>query len=139
MLEVEEDDLHEHEDEDAPDQERGRHSEMERENAEQDRGQHRRAEDLPAEVAGLQAFQDRQAHGTPAHDPACAGADHGPPDGQQDEVHGAKVWRMAATGAGFPVHISNAAAPCARSTPHPSAVRSPSDRALRTSGVPPVT
>ena len=31
------------------------------------------------------------------------------------------------------------AAPCARRTPHPSAVRSPRERALRTSGVPPVT
>ena len=42
-------------------------------------------------------------------------------------------------GALRPVQSWNATAPCDRSTPHPSAVRRPSERALRTRGVPPLT
>ena len=84
-------------------------------------------------------FQDGEAYRAPPNEPTRRRAGDRPADRKQDRGHGCKVSRMASSGAGRPVHASNDRAPCARSTAQPSAVRRPTDRALRTNGVPPVT
>src|SRR5665213_1168988 len=145
MLEVEEDYLHQDQDEDAADEQQRSKGEMKRKGAKEQGRQDRRAEDLPAPLARLELLENREAHGSPSDEPAGRRADQAPSDrvkdrtGRNNHIHGCKVSRMASSGAARPVHISNDCAPCARSTAQPSAVRSPRERALRISGVPPVT
>src|SRR5438093_940956 len=86
-----------------------------------------------------QAPEAGELDASPAHDPPGQGPDHGPGDRDGQRIHCVRASRIASTGAGFPVQISNDRAPWATNTPQPSAVRRPSDRALRTSGVPPAT
>src|ERR671937_365666 len=106
---------------------------------EQDRVQDGRAPDLPALETRIEALFPSQVDRTTPDRHAEHGADDGP--SQHDEAafdHPANASRITATGAFRPVQSSKAAAPCAISTVHPSAVRSPRARAAWTSGVPPV-
>ena len=140
VLEVEEDHLHEHEHEDAAKREQaGRAGQGVTEHHEKGCGNDRRPVHLPALESRLQALEAGELDGSPAHPPSGQGPDHGPDDRDDQGVHGVRASRIASTGAGFPVQISNERAPWATSTRQPSAVRRPSERALRTSGVPPAT
>src|SRR5258708_993273 len=139
MLEIKKDHLHEHQHEHAAQSEQRNCGHVRREDGEEQGGEDRWAIHEPSRISHLETFQLSEAHRAPAHQPTARGADNRPADRQQDRCHGCRVSRIALTGAARPVHTSKDLAPWARSTSQPSAVRRPRERALRTSGVPPVT
>ena len=139
MFEVEEDHLHEDQGEDAAHEQHGKLNDRDGERRQHDRGQDRRAVHLPGLVAGLETLEHSQPHRTPSDHPSGGGADDRPQDGDQVRVHGCRVSRIASSGALRPVHIRKESEPWASRTSQPSTARSPSERALRTRGVPPVT
>ena len=144
MLEVEENHLDEDQRENTADQEQRKRCDHQREDREHNRAENGWPEFLPAPVTRLEALHAREANRTPSHDPPRPPADDRPESGEQvraavDECHGSRVSRIASRGAARPVHSRNEIVPCASRTSHPSTAGTPSERALRTIGVPPFT
>src|SRR5712692_1721847 len=145
VLEVKKDHLHQDQAEHAVQQQQPRRAELVAEGGQDQRRRDHRPPNLPGLGARLEALQLREPDRAPAHQPAGRRSDDCRPDGDERVTQirtltqCGRVWRMTASGAGLPVQISKERAPCARRIPHPSATRSPSERALRTRGVPPRT
>src|SRR5229473_3174567 len=123
VLEIEEEHLHQDQAEDAAQQQRPGRTELVAERREDQRRGDRRSPHLPGLRARLQFLQLREADRAPSHQPAAGRPHYSPGDCDEDVVHRGRVWRMASSGAGLPVQISNERAPWARRIPHPSAWR----------------